>query len=289
MEGMTTTQVNVRTEPSTASASLGMIGIFVKVQIAGRDSSGSWYQILYAESEAGKGWVRAEYVQVNSGGAIRPVNVSPTSDSGVSGMVTQKVNVRSGPGVEYELLGGLNSNDLVTITGEDAAGGWLQIEFASSPDGKGWVAAEFLQAVDIESVPSIGAAAEETPVPSIVPTVALQVAVQDGDSMQAPLAATVFSVRGSRALQMQGDVSAPDGDAEDWVQFKSNGGTVAIKATCPQSAMRIELWRAGTSVQSFSCGEQVTMDVAADNDFFIRLIQGEAGYTGYVLNLEVLP
>lgn len=291
VEGMTTTQVNVRAEPSTASASLGMVGIFVKVQIAGRDASGIWYQILYAESEAGKGWVRAEYVQVNSGVGIRPVAVSPASGGGaaVSGVALQKVNVRSGPGVDYELLGALNSNDLVVITGRDAAGGWLQIEFADSADGRGWVAAEFLRAADVESVPSIGAVAEETPVPSIAPEAALQVAAQDGDSMQAPLAVTVFSAMGSRALQVQGDVSAPDGDAEDWIQFKSNGGVVSIEATCPRSAMRVELWNAGTSVKSFPCGERAITDAAADNEFFIRLIQGEAGYTGYILNLEVLP
>ncbi len=282
VEGMTTTQVNVRVEPSTASASLGLVGIFVKVQVSGRDASGSWFQILYAESPTGTGWVRAEYVQVNSGVEIRPVDVSPASGAG--GVVLQKVNVRSGAGVDYELLGVLNSNDLVSITGRDSGGGWLQIEFAAAPDGKGWVTSEFVRAVGVENLPLIGAAVELEPLDRAQP-----LAVQDGDSMQSPLAVTVFSVTGSRALQVQGDVSAPDGDAEDWVQFKSNGGVVVIEAACPQSAMRVEVWNAGASVKRFSCGERVTMNVAADSGFFIRLVQDEAGYTRYVLKLEVLP
>ena len=165
VEGMTTTQVNVRAEPSAASTSLGVIGIFIKVQVIGRDASGSWYQVLYAESETGKGWVRAEYVQVNAGDEIRLVETASGSGR-ISGMVIQKVNVRSGPGTEYELLGTLNPNDLVFIIGRDAGNKWIQIEFAGAPDGKGWVTAEFLQVADIESVPQIGAV-EETPTPMV--------------------------------------------------------------------------------------------------------------------------
>ena len=156
VEGTTTTQVNVRAGPSTASESLGMIGPFVKVQVIGKDASGSWYQIIYAESEAGKGWVRAEFVQVNAPAEIPLVETTSGSGSAVSGLVIQKVNVRNGPGIEYELLGVLNSNDVVFITGKDPSGAWIQIEFANAPDGKGWVTAEFLQMGNIETVPIIG-------------------------------------------------------------------------------------------------------------------------------------
>jgi uncharacterized protein YraI len=289
VEGMTTTQVNVRAEPSTASASLGLVGIFAKVQISGRDSSGSWFQIVHAESPAGKGWVRAEYVQVNSGAEIRPVDVSTASGAG--GVVIQKVNVRSGPGVDFELLGVLNSNDLVSITGRDSSGEWLLIEFAASPDGKGWVTAEFLQAANFDNLPVIGAAVEETPEPPVetAPVVAAQTAAQDGDSMQSPLAAVAFSVTGSRALQVQGDVSAPQGDAEDWVGFEFESGEVVIAVNCEGGGLRGELWNAGASVKSFLCGEQVTAQAVANGDFFVRLFQSEAGYTAYTLRLEVMP
>ena len=290
VEGMTTTQVNVRAEPSTASTSLGVIGIFIKVQVIGRDASGSWYQVLYAESETGNGWVRAEYVQVNAGDEIRLVETTSGSGAGISGMVIQKVNVRSGPGTEYELLGTLNPNDLVFIIGRDAGNKWIQIEFAGAPDGKGWVTAEFLQVADIESVPQIGAV-EETPTPMVeIPTItAAKTAAQDGDSMQSPLAVTIFSPMGSRALQVHGDVSAPDGDIEDWIQFMPQGSIVSIQVTCTDAALRVELWNNGNSVDDFSCGEAVLADVVPGGSYFLRLIQTGTGYTGYVLNLEGIP
>ena len=100
IEGTTTTQVNVRAETSTASETLGLIGQFAKVQIIGKDASGSWYQIIYADSGTGHGWVRAEYVQVNAPAEIPLVENVAGNGSGVSGLVIQKINVRNGPGTD---------------------------------------------------------------------------------------------------------------------------------------------------------------------------------------------
>ena len=61
-EGTTTSQVNVRGEPSTASAPLGMIGPNTKVQVIGKDPSGNWLQIVFTQAANGKGWLTAQYV-----------------------------------------------------------------------------------------------------------------------------------------------------------------------------------------------------------------------------------
>src|SRR5260221_7346237 len=50
IEGTTTTQINVRSEPSTIGNSFGTIAAFSKVQIIGRESNGAWYQIVYSNS-----------------------------------------------------------------------------------------------------------------------------------------------------------------------------------------------------------------------------------------------
>ena len=293
VEGMTTTQVNVRAGPSTASESLGLIGPFMKVGVIGKDASGSWYQIIYKESSAGKGWVRAEFVQANASAEIPLVETTSSSGSAVSGLVIQKVNVRNGPGVDYELLGVLNSSDVVFITGKDADGKWIQVEFASSPDGKGWVTAEFLQMGNIETVPLI-ASADETATPTdVTPTpgaIAIS-AMQDGDSMQAPLAVVTFSPTGSRTLQASGDVSAPDGDLEDWIQFTTEGEVVAIQVTCTDNTLRVELWKDEKSVDNLPCGKKSFVNVAPNSSYFLRLSESNAntpGYTSYVLKVEAI-
>jgi len=287
IEGMTTTQLNVRAEPSTASVSLGMIDIFAKVQVIGRDESGSWYQIIYAESEAGKGWVRAEYVQVNAPAEIPLVETTSSSGTAVSGLIIQKINVRNGPGTEYESLGVLNSNDVVFITGKDSSSAWIQIQFATAPDGKGWVTAEFLQVENLESVPAIGETFEVAATPT--PGAVVISAMQDGDSMLAPLIAADFSPTGSRALQVNGKVSTP-GDAEDWIQFTTYNEAVSIEVKCSGNTLRIELRNHEKPVDNFllSCGDKLAVDIMPNSNYFLRLIQNEPGYTNYALSMEVI-
>lgn len=292
VEGTTTTQVNVRADPSTASKSLGLMDPFVKVDVIGKDASGSWYQIIYTKSEAGRGWVRAEFVQANAPAEIPLVETSSGSGSAVSGLVIQKVNVRNGPGIENELLGALNSSDVVFITGKDPSGAWIQIEFASAPDGKGWITAELLQMGNIETVPIIASAADETTTPTGVtptPNVIVISAMQDGDSMQAPLAVMTFSPSNSRTLQVNGDVSAPDGDLEDWIQFTTDGEVVAIQVTCPDNTLRVELWNNEKPVDDLPCGDKSFITVTPNSSYFLRLSESSVnnpGYTSYVLKVE---
>ncbi|MBI5944088.1 MAG: SH3 domain-containing protein [Chloroflexi bacterium] len=270
VEGTTTTQLNVRAEPSTASETLGIINQFAAVQVIGKDASGSWFQIIYAESEAGKGWVRAEYVQVKDAAAEIPILGSVTgSGSGVSGLVIQKVNVRNGPGINFESLGVLNPNDVIFITGKDASDEWLQIEYTNAVDGKGWAAVKYLQVEGLDSIPVIGAEEQATETPSAV----FIPAFQDGDSMQAPMAAAVFSAAGTRVLQVNGDVSSPDGDREDWIQFTPYTQSVSFEAKCAGGTLRVELWH----------GSQLEKDIApACGENFITTTPGQV----YFLRLQ---
>jgi uncharacterized protein YraI len=294
VEGMTTTQVNVRAAPSTASKSLGMISPFVKVQVTGKDASGSWYQVIYADSTIGKGWLRAEYAQVNATAEIPLVEIAAGSGTAVSGLVIQKVNVRSGPGTEFESLGILNPNDIVFITGKDAGGKWIQIEFADSPDGKGWVTAEFLQTGNIENVPLLGNATTVPATPMMAatrPNANVMSAMVDNDSMQAPLASTFFSPTGSRTLQVNGDVSAPDGDMEDWIKFTTDSEVVEIKLTCSSNSLQVELWKDDSPLEDsvLSCGDKSFITVASSSSYFLRLSQpsvNEPRYTSYSLSVE---
>src|SRR5215211_3952187 len=60
VEGITSTQINVRAAPSTASNVLGIIPANTKVEITGKDASEAWWQINSAQAVDGKGWVTAQ-------------------------------------------------------------------------------------------------------------------------------------------------------------------------------------------------------------------------------------
>lgn len=278
--GTTSTQLNVRKEPSTASETLGIINQFAAVQVIGKDASGSWFQIVYAESEAGKGWVRAEFVQVSDAAAeILILGSAAGSGSGLSGLVIQKVNVRSGPGINYETLGVLNPNDVIFITGKDPDGEWLQIEYASAADGKGWAAVKYLQVENLDSIPVIGGAAQATETPTgfaSTPTVVFIPAFQDGDSMQAPIIAAVFSAAGTQTLQVNGDVSSPEGDGEDWIQFTPFTKNVIVEAKCSGGALLVELWNNSQPEKDISpaCGENFRISTTPGQVYYLRIQTG---------------
>ncbi|HET7144717.1 MAG TPA: SH3 domain-containing protein [Anaerolineales bacterium] len=291
IEGTTTTQVNVRAQTSTASDTLGIVGQFAKVQVIGKDASGSWFQIVYADSVTGYGWVRAEYVQMNASAEVPVVGGVGGNGSGVSGLVVQKINVRKGPATTYDSLGVLNPKDVVFITGKDPSGAWMQIEYVNAPDGYGWASLEFLQVDNVDSLPVVGNAGQSTE--SVATEESNLVALQDGDSKDAPLAMAIFSAANARALQLNGDVSAPNGDREDWIQFESYAEIVSIQMICTSNTLDVELWNNEEPLVDFSitCGEKQIVTITPNSMYFIRLTEnGSNGfqYTSYHIKLEII-
>ena len=287
IEGTTTSQLNVRAEPSTASASLGLIELFAKVLVNGKDASGSWYRIEHAGRN---GWVRAEFVQVDATAQIPVLGAGAGSGSAGSALVTQGINVRNGPAVSFDSLGVLNPKDVVFLSGRDASGAWIQIEFASSPDGKGWVAAEFLQADGFDALPVVAGEVTTAEAPPEA-TASVRTAPEDGDSMQAPLTLISLSSANARAAQIAGNVSSMGGDAKDWIHFSAESGLVLVEAQCAGSALQVEVWNGEILADTFTlaCGGSRSLNITPNNWHFLSLSLPDASeplYMDYILKLE---
>jgi hypothetical protein len=94
---------------------------------------------------------------------------SPEQSRRVEGRVTAfALNVRTGPGMAYPIVGGLSLGDSVEVVGRSAAGpsidsgrsDWLQIVYPSGSDGRGWIAAAYADPVQdegerMEAVPEV--------------------------------------------------------------------------------------------------------------------------------------
>jgi hypothetical protein len=78
------------------------------------------------------------------------------------------VNVRSGPGVDYPVIGGLYPNQTVDLTGINAAGTWWQIAYPPGTIGRGWATglAQYTRADIFQVIPVIPA----PPLPVLAPT-----------------------------------------------------------------------------------------------------------------------
>jgi len=289
VEGTTTTQLNVRSEPSTAGNSLGIIDPFSKVQILGKESNGAWYQIVYPSSPDGKGWVTATYVQVD---AAVEVHVIPVGSAlSLSGLVIGPVNVRSGPGTNHESLGTLSPNDVVPVIGRNSSGAWLQVQFKGQT---GWAAAEFMQVDGVDTLPVTGetsevAATGQPPEAAVASSIAL--AVLDGDTMAQPAASLTVSSTAD-TFQFNGNVSSPAGDAEDWLQFSSPGSTILLEVKCSDNGLRVELWKNGQyDEQALSCTDIRLLKIEAGQIYHLRMTAAESELlqvTNYELKMQLV-
>ncbi len=287
--GRTTTEVNLRQDTSTASPSLGTIPAFTNVQITGKDVSGLWVQVLF---NGQMGWMRAEYVQADDASAQIPV-LGAESGSGSSnrGVVLRGVNVRSGPGTNFDSLGLLNQNDVVPVLGKDPSGAWYQVQYAGA---EGWIAAEFLQVENAEAVPVVNAAPQATEAieNTAQPQLALQTAQPDNDSLNAPLA--VFKLGDNiQTTLFRGQVSSPEGDTEDWVGFSSNSKQVAISILCNSGVVQVELTQPDGSSDIFmnGCGQSNSIQVQQGQVYLLRMLPSplsEPAYVDYEIRIEII-
>ncbi len=299
--GITTAQLNVRGEPSSASPPLGLIGLGIQLQILGKDPSGSWYEIEYAGGKDGKGWVTSQYIDVRDSSAI--MVIGSTTAGSLSGTITQQVNVRRTPGTDSEAVGILNPKDVVAVIGKDGSGSWLQIQFAPGSEAKGWVAASYVQTTGIESLPIIVQNGEvvptETPAASsgTTATPSFAPAREDNDSAASPAVTVAFSPAGMGSLLYSSDVSAPQGDAQDWIGFTPYGNRVVVDLVCTgNGTIEAELTQGGAAVQMGgrpTCGNITVLSLSPRMAYVLRLSlsAGPAAleYFQYTLSIDGQP
>jgi PKD repeat protein len=84
---------------------------------------------------------------------------------------TTDLNVRSGPGVVYPVLGLLPAGQTADVTGISAGGNWWQIKFLGATDGRGWLSAQYVIADNANDIPVVQPPPlPATPTPTPAPT-----------------------------------------------------------------------------------------------------------------------
>ncbi len=146
--------VNVRSGPGQQYRVLGRLAGGDTAPVLGKSLDGQWWHIRFR----GKlGWVHGDYVApvgpVEATGAAPPAGFASVNllEPAIVIRAGNTVNVRSGPGVEYGLLGRLVGGQRAQITGRNADQTWWQIRYGS---GAAWISARFTRAEgDLSAVP----------------------------------------------------------------------------------------------------------------------------------------
>lgn len=101
---------------------------------------------------------------------ITPTPIIPSGES--SPMIPPKViaalDIYSGPGFDYSVVGSVPADNIVQVNAQDPTGEWLQIAHPPGPNGVGWVLSEFVAMDGKERLPTV--MPPPTPSPTPIPT-----------------------------------------------------------------------------------------------------------------------
>ena len=100
--------------------------------------------------------------------------IVPTAAPGVPTVTANvNVNIRSGPGTQYPVIGILAQGTSAEVVGISPDSAWWAIKYPPGPNGQGWMAAQYMSAENTENVSVI----QPPPVPT--PTTAPPVVISD--------------------------------------------------------------------------------------------------------------
>ncbi len=156
---VTNTTVNVRKFPDMNSPRMDVLEPGAIVPALGKSEDGEWFSIQMPGYTA---WVSKDYVTARNAQNIPVVTPVPAaSNPGVpapqadqpSLMASWSVNLRAGPGREYQVVGTLQQGQIATVVGVSEDGNWWAIAYPAAQNGRAWVAADYVQVKHVEGAP----------------------------------------------------------------------------------------------------------------------------------------
>jgi uncharacterized protein YraI len=183
-QATTLAQTYVRSGPGTTYPAYGIAQPGKTAFVLGKSTDGLWWMIRINPElvGAGSGWVSAAYVQtantdsvpvvnVTGSGALPPATIVPPAPVPGAPTITtvDYVNLRSGPGSEYPVIGYASPGATTTATGISSDGGWYQFAVPTSkyPAGYLWVSASYVIASNTSGLPVV--TAPPAPPPAATP------------------------------------------------------------------------------------------------------------------------
>lgn len=159
--------INVRSHPDIAGDVVAQARQGERLEILATSTDGQWLQVccpLGTRVGDQQSWVAAEFVTIQpaltsaatltpnntaSAPSIRLVGTSVTppvrTDGAVTGTVnSSRVNLRSGPGTMYTIVGQVQEQNAVEVTGRDVTSLWWRICCPTGAPTESWISAEFV-------------------------------------------------------------------------------------------------------------------------------------------------
>jgi uncharacterized protein YraI len=220
--------VDIRSGPSEQFAPVAVLEKGQEASIIGTSADRQWLAIQLPYLVSRMGWVRSDQV-ISENLQGLPI-ITQVAISSVTSMVYENapilttlanVNVRDGPGLNYDIIGLIIKSEQVEIIGKDPSSYWWKIKMSSASNEVGWVSVDYVLArnssnVSVVDIDEIGSSAlVPTPgigQPSLIALVMIN--VRNGPD-------TIFEIIGRLEL---GQIAEVIGVSEDglWYAIKIN-------------------------------------------------------------------
>ena len=174
--------VYIRTGPATNYPAYGIAPAGTTGRVIGKSEDGQWWVVRLNPEKvgAGYGWVMAQYTQASNVASVQTIQnpvtyarILPTTPPAGApmAMAVDYVNVRTGPGTNYVVLGVASPGAFAEISGKTADSAWWQVKIDSrySSNGFGWVSAGYVITQNTASVPVVKSP-PQPPVVQVAPT-----------------------------------------------------------------------------------------------------------------------
>ena len=130
--------------PSHQYNVIGFIASGQTAKVTGISADGSWWRVVCPNDTVGSCWVLSDpaYTKPSDGLGNNPPpdnSVQPTSVQYV--MAQQDINMRSGPGTQYSVIGSVANGQIAKVTGISADGNWWRVMCPDDTVGSCWVSA----------------------------------------------------------------------------------------------------------------------------------------------------
>lgn len=164
------TNVYVRTGPAVNYPAYGIAPAGASGRVIGVSEDGQWWVVRINPENVGVGfgWVQAQFTQASNVSDVQTIENPDTHASaqpslpvegGPTATATDYVNVRSGPGTNYRVLGLAAPGESAEVSGVSADGDWWQVVISSqySVSGFGWVSASYVSTQNTAGVAVVDA------------------------------------------------------------------------------------------------------------------------------------
>lgn len=136
---ITAGQVNVREGPGAGYLPLTTVNQGETVTLLGRNADASWVQAKLTDGTTG--WVSTLHIVTDF--QVVDLQIVDSTAEPYAAVVTGRLNMRTGPGINYPISSILSQGDVVSLLGRNSNARWILIRAFSTDVG--WVNSGFLR------------------------------------------------------------------------------------------------------------------------------------------------